>query len=115
MVHVIGSESMAYTEDEQTVEIHYALNDKKLPDFTMKVGETVPLVAVPVKEDSTGTVVWSMDSDAEQALRFIENESDPNKVSLECFQALPANTGGVRIFAELDGVKTVCIVYVVLS
>ena len=115
MVHVIGSESMAYTEDEQTVEIHYALNDKKLPDFTMKVGETVPLVAVPVKEDSTGTVVWSMDSDAERALRFIENESDPNKVSLECFQALPANTGGVRIFAELDGVKTVCIVYVVLS
>ena len=59
--------------------------------------------------------MWSMDSDAQRALRFIENESDPNKVSLECFQALPANTGGVRIFAELDGVKTVCIVYVVLS
>ena len=111
MVHVIGTD-VAYTSSEQTVEIRYSLNDEKRTDFTMKVGESVPLVAVPLNEENESPVIWSMDDVAGQALRFVEDKMDPYKVSLECFGTLPAGTGGVRIYAELDGVKTACIVYV---
>ena len=111
MVHVIGTD-VAYTPSQQTVEIRYSLNDEKRTDFTMKVGESVPLVAVPLNEENEETVVWSMDDAASRALRFVEDKSDPFKVTLECFKALPAGTGGVRIYAELEGVKTACIVYV---
>ena len=111
MVHVIGTD-VAYTADKQTVEIRYSLNDEKRTDFTMRVGESVPLIAVPLNEENEETVIWSMDNVAKSALRFVEDKTDPFKVNLECYQALPAGTGGVRIYAELEGVKTACIVYV---
>ena len=78
----------------------------------MKVGESVPLIAVPLNEENESPVTWSMDDVASQALRFVEDKTDPFKINLECIGALPAGTGGVRIYAELDGVKTACIVYV---
>ena len=76
------------------------------------MGESVPLVAVPLNEENEEPVVWSMDEVASRALRFVEDKADPYKVTLECFQALPAGTGSVRIYAELGGVKTACLVYV---
>ena len=96
MVHVIGTD-VAYTSSEQTVEIRYSLNDEKRTDFTMKVGESVPLVAVPLNEENESPVVWSMDDVAGQALRFVEDKTDPFKVSLECFGTLPAEYMGCTI------------------
>lgn len=109
-VHVVGTEAAA--REQKTVEIYYPLEDKKLTNFTMRVGESIQLEALPLNEQTEDTVKWSMDDAAARALRFIEDKTDPNKITLECLQALPAGTGGVTIFAELDGVKNGCIVYV---
>ena len=108
-VHVVGT---AAALEEKNVEIYYPLEDRKLTNFTMRVGESIQLEALPMNEETEGVVTWSMDDTAARALRFIEDKTDPNKVTLECMQGLPAGTGSVTIFAELDGVKNGCIVYV---
>ena len=108
-VHVVGE---AVAVQEQTAKIVYILEDKTLSNFTMRIGESIDLQAVPLKEGVEGTVSWSMDEAAGEALRFIEDKTDNSKITLECFGPLPAGTGGVSIYAELGGVKNACVVYV---
>lgn len=109
-VHVVGTELAAM--NQKTAVIYYPLEDKKLTDFMMRVGEAIILEAVPLNEEYEGPIVWGMDEKAAMALRFVEDKLNPRRVTLECTQALPAGTGGVSIYAEVDGVKNGCIVYV---
>lgn len=109
-VHVIGTELAAM--NQKTARIYYPLEDKTLSDFMMRVGEAIILEAVPLNEEYEGGIVWGMDEQAASALRFVEDKTNPRRVTLECFHALPAGTGGVSIYAEVDGVKNGCIVYV---
>ncbi len=109
-VHVIGTELAAM--NRKTGKIYYPLEDKTLSDFTMRVGEAIILEAVALNEEYEGPITWGMDEKAATALRFVEDKSKPGRVTLECFGALPAGTGGVSIYAEIDGVKNGCIVYV---
>lgn len=109
-VHVVGTELAAM--NQKTAKIYYPLEDKVLSDFMMRVGESIILEAVSLNEEYEGPIVWGMDEKAASALRFVEDKSNPRRVTLECFGALPAGTGGVSIYAELDGVKNGCIVYV---
>lgn len=109
-VHVVGTELAAM--NQKTGRIYYPLEDRTVSDFMMRVGESIILEAVPVNEEYEGAIVWGMDAAASSALRFVEDTRNPRRVTLECFDALPAGTGGVIIYAEIDGVKNGCIVYV---
>ena len=110
MVHVVGTELAAMSK--KTANIYYPLEDKTLTDFTMRVGEAIILEAIPLNEEYEGGVVWGMDETAAGALRFVEDRVNPRRVTLECYSALPAGSGGVSIYAEVDGMKNGCIVYV---
>ena len=106
MVHVVGT---GVAREEQKVEIYYPLEDRVLTNFSMRVGESIALEARPLNGAAKeGTVVWSMSDKAATALRFIEDKTDPWKITLECFNTVPAS---VNIYVELDGVKSACVVY----
>ena len=106
MVHVIGT---GVAREEQKVEIYYPIEDRVLTNFSMRVGETIDLEARPLNGAAKeGTVVWSMSDKAATALRFVEDKTDPWKVTLECFKTIPTS---VNIYVELDGVKSACVIY----
>ena len=106
VVHVVGT---GVAREQQTVEIYYPLEDRVLTNFSMRVGETIDLEARPINgANREGTVVWSMSEKAATALRFVEDKTDPWKVTLECFTTIPTS---VNIYVELDGVKSACTIY----
>ena len=89
--------------------IKVTIEDRVLTNFSMRVGESIALEARPLNGAAKeGTVVWSMSDKAASALRFIEDKTDPWKVTLECFNTVPAS---VNIYVELDGVKSACVIY----
>ncbi|MCR5664935.1 MAG: hypothetical protein K6G17_08715 [Oscillospiraceae bacterium] len=106
-IHV---DSRGYTA-APTAEIRYA--GTKITNFTTHPGEVLALVAAPLEEGASGEMVWSMDEAAESSLRITVDPDNDRRITLECIGPLPKDYSSVHIYAEFQGVKNACIVYVV--
>lgn len=115
-VHVLPGEggitTLNQASADQTVEICRARGDYPVYNFTITPGYETRLSASPLKGGKVSDVVWSMDAQAEKVLCFTPSTAHPGQMILECFDSLPAGVAYVEIYAELDGVKTTCRVYI---
>ena len=115
-VHVLpgadGSTSVYKPSEDQTVEIRRARGDFHVGSITISPGYETRLSAEPLKGGKASDVVWSMDEQAAKSLVFTPSSAYPDQMILECFGPLPAGVAYVEIYAELDGYKAVCKVFV---
>lgn len=94
------------TPAPQKVEIRYAIDAKERTEVTMRIGEVLPMEAVILPTDISGTVTWTTDD--ENYVKITVDPDNPNKCNLECLAFV---AGGIKIHAEVYGVKADCIVY----
>ena len=84
----------------QKLEIRYSLDGKERTEVTMAVGEKLPMEAIIIPTDIQGVVKWT--SDNEDLISITVDPENPNKVILEC---LAFQAGGIKVHAEVYGVK----------
>lgn len=115
-IHVLPGEGGVTTLNkrsaDQTVEILRARGGNPVYDITITPGYETRLSALPLKGGKVENVVWSMDAQAAKVLCFTPSTAYPGEMILECFGSLPEDLSFVEIYAELDGVKTTCRVFV---
>ncbi|MBQ6464655.1 MAG: hypothetical protein IJJ43_00110 [Oscillospiraceae bacterium] len=85
----------------QKLEIRYTLDGKERKEVTMKIGEKLPMEAIIIPTDIQGVVKWTTDN--EDLVSITVDPENPNKVTLEC---LAFQAGGIKVHAEVYGVKT---------
>lgn len=89
----------------EKLRIRYGEKDKT--EFALYEGEVLQLNALVTPMDITDKVTWSCDD--ESILKLTVDPEDGNKCNVECISAIPA--GGTKLYIQLFGVKTECIVY----
>jgi len=94
------------TPAPQKVEIRYSIDARERTEVTMRIGEILPMEAVILPTDISGTVTWTTDD--ENYVRITVDPDNPNKCTLECLAFI---AGGIKIHAEVYGVRADCIVY----
>lgn len=116
VIHVLPGEGGVTTLNkrsaDQTVEILRARGGNPVYDITITPGYETRLSAAPLKGGKVEDVVWSMDEKAAKVLCFTPSNAHPGEMILECFGSLPEDQSFVEIYAELDGVKTTCRVFI---
>ncbi|MBR3293940.1 MAG: hypothetical protein IKI69_05910 [Oscillospiraceae bacterium] len=116
LVHVLPGEggitTLKKADADQTVEICRGRGENPVYEFTITPGYETRLCAKALKGGNVENVVWSMDEEAAKVLCFTPSQAHPGQMLLECFGPLPAGHSFVEIYAELDGVKTTCRVYI---
>lgn len=100
------------TPNIQTLEILYALEDRKISDVTMTVGGELPLYARILPSDITGNVKWSIDKDGQDCFTITEDSEKANHITLKCTGRLPAGVNYVYIYATVYGQEAKCIIRV---
>ncbi len=117
VVHVVAGDGGVTTlqkpDENLTVAIHVSRGDTNVDSLTISPDYEKRLRAVPLKGGKAEDVKWSMSEEAEKVLCFTESKAHPGEMLLECFDRLPAGVNYVEIYAELDGVKTTCVVYII--
>ena len=99
------------TPAPQKVEIRYTIDARERTDVTMAIGEILPLEAVILPTDISGTVTWKLTHPTENAEDYVKltvNSDNPNRINLECLAFL---NGGVKLTAEVYGVTAECMIY----
>lgn len=91
----------------EKVSIRYYENIKT--EFSIKVGEVVPINATVTPVDITDKVTWSVDAENEKYIKITVDSENGNQCEVECLEKIPA--GGIKLYAELFGVKAECIIY----
>ena len=116
VVHVVAGDGGVTTlqkpDENLTVAIHVSRGDANADSLTISPDYEKRLRAVPLKGGKAEDVKWSMSEEAEKVLCFTESTAHPGEMILECFDRLPDGVNFVEIYAELDGVKTTCVVYI---
>ncbi len=117
VVHVVAGDGGVTTlqkpDENLTVAIHVSRGDTNVDSLTISPDYEKRLRAVPLKGGKAEDVKWSMSEEAEKVLCFTESTAHPGEMILECFDRLPDGVNFVEIYAELDGVKTTCVVYII--
>lgn len=100
------------TPNIQTLEITYELEDRKIEDISMRVGDSLPLYAKILPSDIQGNVEWRIDNAGKDSFIITEDPDRANHITLECTGRLPDGTGGVYIYATVYGQEAKCIIRV---